>query len=429
MRLITAAYLVPITGPIIPRGGLVIEGSQIAAVGEAESLVSRYPHLSPEHFPHAALMPGLVNAHTHLELTAYSVEAYSPHKSFARFLLAESDYKASLSVNDLKTALAQGLADSSNAGTTTLGDMGKSELLLPLIEKSGLRAVLFPEIEMWSASGREDRYQNALALMEEHSAGGAASPLIRVGLGPYAPYALSRSLLKMMANYSQFPAVPLQLHAAETFHEMEFFFDSKGDFAQNLFPQVGWGDALPPPHHRTPIQYLDAIGFLKSRPSLVAAVHTSSADLTALQKTGASLILTPRRNRFFGEGPAPLHEWLASGIPVGLGTDAAPISGSLSLWDEMRAALEIFSRSPKPITALELLSMASLGGASALGLGDRIGSLEAGKEADYLVVSLKDPLPTTETLASELIRLTRAEHVIEMAVAGKVKKQIRRDGA
>lgn len=420
MKLVRAAYVIPISEPIIVDGAMVVDGEKIVAVGSASDLIQQYSNLPIDHHPHHVLLPGLVNAHAHLDLTGFPRQAYDQRSSYSRWLLEQNRYKRQVPKEFLRDAAIQGIEESIAAGTTCIGDMSSLGGVTALLEEKGLRAVVFPEIASFDREGGQDLYEHALALVEANE--DHPSSLIRVGLGPYSPFTLSRQLLKIIAHYARGSALLVQIHAAESFHEMELFFDSKGDLAQNLFPSIGWGESLPPPHLRTPVQYLSGIDFLKSKPILVGAVHVSSGDVDLIATSESKIVHCPRSSAYFLEGITPLRQCMTAGITVGLGTDSHASVETLSMWDDMRTCLLVHRSTAAPLTAPEVLTLATLGSARVLGLEEKIGSLAPGKAADYLVVELGRELPSPDALIEHLLLHTYPHEVVQVAVGGVLLK-------
>jgi cytosine/adenosine deaminase-related metal-dependent hydrolase len=227
-------------------------------------------------------------------------------------------------------------------------------------------------------------------------------PKIRAGLAPYAPYTLSKNLLKIFYQHIKQLQISLQIHASESFAEMEFFYDSKGDIANILFPYIGWGENLPPPHQKTPIQFLNDIEFLQVKPALAGCVHLGPTDLALIANSGSSVIHCPRSNETLNVGRAPLRKILSQKIPVALGSECRACNSNLSIWEEMRAARDLETEG-EPLSSEELLKMATWGGARALNLDKEIGSLEKGKWADFLVLEG----PSGADLSNVLDRVVR----------------------
>jgi 5-methylthioadenosine/S-adenosylhomocysteine deaminase len=203
------------------------------------------------------------------------------------------------------------------------------------------------------------------------------------------------------------------MHVAESPEEVEFLATGEGAIPRRLYPAVGC--RVPPPRRRgrSPIEYLDGLGALAWRPLLIHAVHVDGTDLRRMAGGRVSVAHCPRSNARLSGGVAPVRDFLKHGIPVGLGTDSLASIPSLDLWDEMRAAAHGGRLAPG-----EVLEMATLGGALALGLADRVGSLEVGKRADLIAVSsgsVAAPDP-----AGSLIAGTRGEDVLLCLVEGHI---------
>jgi cytosine/adenosine deaminase-related metal-dependent hydrolase len=239
------------------------------------------------------------------------------------------------------------------------------------------------------------------------------------GLAPYAAYTLSRHLLKILSQHARELRIPFKIHVAETFSEMQFFYESSGEIAEKIFPALGWGNQLPPEHRKTPIQYLESIGFLEGA-TLVGCNHLAEGDLQMIAKRRARVVHSPRSNARLKLGTPPIRKLRELGVRVALGTDSSGALYSLSLWDEMRYILNHYPEAEQP-SADDLLKMATIEGAKALGLGDRIGTLEDGKEADLIAVRLT-PEFDPKKLASSLIQNTTDREIAAVFVEGKKVK-------
>lgn len=420
MQLFSARYLLPIAGEPIENGALVVDGGIIVALGKEKEMLDRYPSAERHDLGSSALMPGLVNAHAHLDLVLSDLPWSESH--FVQSILSLVDYKKVQSVEERRESIQSGLKKSLSSGTTCLADVGSYLDPGSLVDGIGLRLVAFSEILLSSKGGPSIHqvFESALSFVEEMKAAGGGR--IQAGIAPYAPFMLSRHLLKVLAQHAVESKIPLQMHVAESFSEMQFFYDSKGDVADLLFAHAGWGKDLPPPHRKTPIEYLASIGFLDAAPSLVGCLHLSDADLKSIRQAHATVVHCPRSNVNLKLGKAPIRKILDAGIPVGLGTDLTFRQGSVSLWEEMRAALELHgSDASSSLTSTEILEMATLGGATVLRLEDSIGSLEPGKKADFIVVTAKEKISLKE-LSAWLIRHTVEGSVKEVYLDGRALK-------
>ncbi|MEK6718865.1 MAG: amidohydrolase family protein, partial [candidate division NC10 bacterium] len=170
------------------------------------------------------------------------------------------------------------------------------------------------------------------------------------------------------------------------------------------------------PPAASPVEYLEALGALAWQPLLLHAVHVTATDIDHMARRGVSVAHCPRSNARLSGGVAPVPELLSEGIPVGLGTDSLASAPTLDLWDEMRAALVVHAGRLAPV---EVLEMATLGGARALGLADQVGSLEVGKRADLIAVSAGAVMASDP--AGSLIAATRAADVLLTLVEGELR--------
>ncbi|MBF0491681.1 MAG: amidohydrolase family protein [Deltaproteobacteria bacterium] len=422
MKIFLSKYLLPITQDPIENAALVIEKDSIVEVGAAASLLQKYPKAKKIDLGEVVLLPGLVNAHCHLELSQAPLydgklhQDASGESNFIRWLIFIAQYQEKLSAQQKKEAISQGLEELKSSGTTCVGDLTSYEGAHACYEESGLRVVSFAEVMNIHQKSAQDRFESAMAQVDELMA--LDHPKIKAGLAPFAPYTLSKNLLKIFIQHLKQLQIPVQIHSSESFAEMEFFYDSKGDIAHLLFPYIGWTEKLPPPHQKTPIQYLNSIDFLGLKPTLVGCLHLGPTDLGILSHSGSSVICCPQSTKTLKNGNIPLGKLLKNKINLGLGSESLASNSSLSLWDELRVLWEESKRLPESIPAATLLHIATLGGAKALGLHKTIGSLEQEKYADF--IALKIPQGARiENIEEQLIQQTKTESLLKVWVAGK----------
>jgi cytosine/adenosine deaminase-related metal-dependent hydrolase len=422
MKLYLSKFILPITADPIENGALVVDKNRIRDCGPASEILAKYPKAEREDLGNTVLLPGLINAHCHLELTHASNYLYASYEdpsgefNFIRWLIDLSKYQDALKPEDKRKALQEGLSSLRYSGTTTVGDLTTYEGAFTCYQESGLRVVTYPELLNINQKQSQDRFESALAFVDEVIA--TDHPKIRAGLAPYAPYTLSKNLLKIFYQHLKQLNIPVQIHTSMSFAEMEFFYDSKGDIANILFPHIGWGDHLPPPHKKTPIQYLHSIEFLQGRPALVGCVHLGPTDLALIAHSKASIVYCPNVNETLQLGRAPIRKILKEKIPVGLGSDHLGCNSSLSVWDEMRKALELSQKENEPLTAEEVLTMATWGGAYNLGKEKEIGSLDKGKLADFLVMQTP-PHTTLSNVTEQVVQKTSPEGILKRVISGE----------
>ena len=421
MELITARFVLPMDGEAIENGAIVTELGRIRAVGKAEELKKQHANAAIEENPNAILMPGLVNSHTHMDLTGAFDFGREPASirspDYIDWLLAVLNHRNKTPIRETIVGYQNAVGALIAAGTTCVGDMTCFEGAYKIIEEMGIRAVVFPEIYAGAGEAAQDRFETALATVDQMVE--LNNDNITAGLAPFAPYLLSRNLLVIISQHAKTGNVPLHIHAAESFSEMEFFYDSKGSIATTLFPAIGWTDELPPPHHKTPIQYLHEIGFLDAGPTIIGGLHLGVRDLAIFARNMCRIVYCPRTNHYLGHGTFPFGKLREHGIPMGLGTDTLNGTTGFNLWDEMRFTQET-AITPTP-TPRELLQMATLGGARALSLEHVTGSLAEGKKADYILIDMPE-FPTQSLIYDAIIRNTRPANVRKVVVGGEILK-------
>jgi cytosine/adenosine deaminase-related metal-dependent hydrolase len=416
LKLLTAAYVLPITQPAIADGAVLIdEDGQIAEVGPRASLAAQNPGAAVEDFPHAALLPGLVNAHTHLDLLNFDGKAASGESlEFFDWLTSGWNHRRSLTPATRRQCLEDGIRQLLRSGTTCVGDAGQYVGVIPQAANSPMRLVLFPELLTGGSQDILDGYEGVFSQVDEIL--DSKSSRLSAGLAPYAAYTLSRHLLKILSQHARELRIPCKIHVAETFSEMQFFYESSGEIAERLFPAMGWANQLPPEHRKTPIQYLDSIAFLENA-TLIGCNHLAENDLEAIARNRARVVHSPRSNARLKLGYPPLKKLRDLGVPVALGTDGTGALYSLSLWDEMRFVRNHYPEAEQP-SPDDLLRMATLEGAKALGLWNRIGSIERGKEADLIAVRLAGDASPANLIPS-LIETTTDREIAAVFVEGK----------
>jgi len=398
MQIYAASYLLPVASPPIAGGALLIDGGRIVDTGTLAEL--RKLHSAPvREFPGCVIMPGLVNAHTHLELTHFPAWKlrkgvdYSP-RTFVDWVIQVIKIRRALTYDELTHSLREGIYKSLECGTTTVGEILTDRSLVGTYLESRLSGRLFLE-----AIGQEPGRCAELLRSLQETLDGFEGDGMKSGLSPHAPYTLSPRFMQKVAGLAPLFSVPTAIHLAESPEESEFIHDSAGEIARTLYPFAGWGEFLPAPHRASPTAYLDALGVLTPMTTAIHCVHVTPHDAEILKKREVRVILCPRSNDRLVVGKAPAALFKKAGIPLALGTDSLASNDSLSMWDEMRFLLKAFPGTFSPAEALE---MATLGAARALHLEHEAGSLEKGKRADFLVVKPTRPA-APESLAELLI--------------------------
>lgn len=413
-----ARWLLPVTAPPIHDGALLVDrDGGIAAVGPEADVPA------PDDVEHidlgdAALLPGLVDVHAHPELAAFRglLEDLPFHlwiPSLMRIKRAARPTAAEYGVAARWTCV-----EALEAGITTIGATEDSGVALGALLEAGMRGIVYrevfgpaPEQADAALAGLRDRVD---AMRERET------DRVRVGVSPHAPYTVSDALFTLVAEYALAEDLPVAVHAAEAEVEERLVRDGAGIFARGL---NGRGIATPPRADST-IALLDRLGVLRARPLLIHCVRAGPDDIGRIADSGSAVAHCPAANARLGHGIAPVAEMLDADACVGLGTDSVASNNRLDLLEEARLA-QMLQRArlgaPEILPPERLLRLATLDGARALGIDDRVGSLEVGKDADLCAVSLggTSSVPVHDPLAA-LFHGARGTDVVLTAVAGRI---------
>ncbi len=420
MQIHAAEYVLPISSDPIRNGAIAIDADLIVGVGTLEGMMRQFPAAELIDHGNAAILPGFVNCHSHLEITSMRGALDDAEHDFAAWLLKLNGLRAELSDEDIIAAAVHGAREGAQAGVTCFGDIGRmGHAGLHALKTVGLRGVVFQETEFSPDNRTADEDFLKLATKYEELRA-EETELVRVGLSPHAPYTVSSQLFELIAQYAILNRVPLTIHAAESADEHELLTQGTGFFS-GIYEKFGVEWESP---HCTPIEYLERLGVLSTQPLLAHCVKVSNSDIVKIAANGAKIAHCPKSNAKFGHGYAPFEQFLDSDIAVGLGSDSVASNNVCDILEESRfAALVARNRegNQRFITAMEMLKTATLGGAKALGLDHLIGTLDIGKQADLAVVSLnhiaQQPISDVHTA---LVFASNARDVTMTMVAGRV---------
>jgi len=418
MRILTARYVLPISAPPVRAGAVAIDGSEIVAVGTRDDISSQFPGAETEDFGEAAILPGFVNCHSHLELTAMRGALDDVEHDFRSWLLKVQDLRSAMTDADIEAAAIAGAREGAAAGVTCFGDIGRNGTAgLNALKTVGLRGILFQETDFSPDNRTADEDFAKLGATYEVLKK-EETELVSVGLSPHSTYTVSSRLFEMIAQYSILNRIPLTIHTAEARDEMALLTKGTGFFTE-VYEKYGveWHSPL-----CTPVEYLERLGVLSARPLLAHCVKVSESDLAKINTNGAKIAHCPKSNAKFGHGYAPFEAFLDAGVAVGLGSDSVASNNVCDMLEEARfASLAARNRegSSRFITAKEMLKVATLGGARALGLDHLIGTLEAGKQADLAVISTRSPaMQPINDIEAALVFSSSGRDVIATDVAG-----------
>lgn len=373
-----ARWVLPISSPPIRDGTVVELAGRIVYVGPRADA----PDGADRDLGECALLPGLVNAHTHLELTVFRglLEDLSFRDWIVRLQAAKV---AVMTAERFLDSARWGIAEGVRAGITTYADTCDSGVVLEAMRERGVRGIMYQEV--FSPSADPTAVRDAAARLAEQLGRHDAfeTELQHVGVSPHAPYTVSDPLFALVARSGRRIAV----HIAESDAEHRFVCEGEGPFAD-----AHRARGFPVARRATsPIALLEKLGVLDTHPLLIHCVRVSDTDIVAIATSGSSVAHCPISNAKLGHGIAPLLELLDAGIPVGLGSDSMAANNRMHLLEESRAAVlaqRVRAARSDALPAARALELATLGGARALGLAERIGSLDVGKEADLAAFDL-----------------------------------------
>lgn len=421
----SATWLLPIASHAIANGALVIEGDQIKAVGELAALRSIFPDAPHHDLGEAAIIPGLVNAHSHLELTAMRGFLDGEESDFFGWLRKLTIARLErMSDDDLYVSAAWGACEAARAGVTCLGDSSDSAATtMRALNEVGLRATVYQESFGPDPNLLQENFSKLLSNLDRLRK--LETPLVRAGVSPHAPYTVCPAQLKMIAELAGKERLPLMMHAAESEAEEQFVRKGQGPFAEGLRKRaIDWQS----PGVST-IKYLAGLGVFEAQTLLAHCITVDDADIELLSDKQVGVAHCPRSNAKLGHRRAPFSQFLRHKLRVGLGSDSVASNNSCDLLAEARFAV-LNARSGaganEMISAEEGLKTATLGGALAMGYEGRVGTLQEGRQADFAAIRLDGAhqLPIFDP-ADTLIFSSSGADVLLTVVAGK---EIYRDG-
>jgi 5-methylthioadenosine/S-adenosylhomocysteine deaminase len=391
-RVYLAQWVVPISSPPIANAAVAVTGGRIVYVGSA----SEAPEGQRIDLGSAVLLPGLVNTHTHLELTAF--RGFLEDLPFLPWIRRLTESRERAMTNERRRASARvGIAEGLLAGVTSFADCSDSGTSAAALGEFGARGIVYQEVfgpDPASCGQSISELRERLARLTEH-----ASPLVEVGISPHAPYTVSDELFAASADLAHQRGMRLAVHVAEGASESELITEGAGAFATALRARK----ITVAPRGRSTIELLWRLGVLGPGTLLIHGVRLTTEDIRLVAEEGCGVAHCPASNAKLGHGIAPVADMQSAGIAVGLGSDSVASSNRMDLLDESRLAAlcqRIRTQRPDVMGAAAALRLATLGGAEALGLADRVGSLAPGKEADLAAFPL-DPVSDASTYGPE----------------------------
>lgn len=424
-----ARWVLPISAPAIANGAIAVDAKQIVAVDTAKVVKSQFPNATVCDLGDSAIIPGLVNAHSHLELTAMRGFLEKEESDFFGWLRKLTRARLErMTPDDLNVSAAWGAIEAVRSGVTCVADASDSALQsMNALREVGLRGIVFQESFGPDPRLVDENFEkliNKVGSLRE-----SETELVKCGVSPHAPYTVCASQLEMISEFALKEKLPVMMHAAETAMEVSLLRDGCGPFADGLKSRgIEWRAP-----GVSPIQYLNDHGVLQTKPLLAHCIHVDAADLEMLEQTETRVAHCPKSNAKLGHGIAPFAQFLEQGIAVGLGSDSVASNNTCDLLEEARFALllsrskaRVDDRDHSSLGADDVLCVATLGGAQALGLGGQIGELRVGSQADFAALSLSGAhqQPSYDA-AGTLVFASSGRDVVLTVIAGR---EVYRDG-
>ena len=380
-----ARWVLTMDGPPLDHGVVTIADGRIVGV------CSQRAHAGPsDDLGDVVLMPGLVNAHTHLEFSQLEKPLGSSRvllPAWVRLVIADRNRTG----RDVAEAISLGLQESLRAGVTTVGEIATTHAKFYSNENAP-QLVAFQEVIGFSAA----RTESVLVDVEQRLENCGAS--VRSGVSPHAPYTVHPQLLTQLVELAIAKKLPVAMHLAESREELQLLAGNDGPLRDLLEERSMWDAEAIVPGSR-PLDYLKVLS--RARRALVIHGNYLEPDeirFLAEHRERMTVVYCPRTHAFFGHAPYPLQEMLAAGVRVVLGTDSRASNPDLSLLDEMRYVY----RHHSGIRAEDVLAMGTSASASALGLDKAVGTITPGKQANLITVPCNvHSSPTEDILQSD----------------------------
>ncbi len=369
--LLHADWVLPVAHPPMREGAVLVRGSRIAAFGLLAELERSHPDEPVTRHEGCVLVPGLVNAHTHLALTA--LEGVVPSAPFAEWIGSVVPAMRMLDADDLVASAVLGAHRSLTAGVTVVGDIAYGPESPAIAADSGLGGTFFWEVLGIPATSLDEELERAEYPQDPEICTTART---RYGLSPHSTYTSGPALLQAIYERALAEQAGFAIHLAESPAEVELLVDGSGPLAEVAARTADGFDSPETP----PVDYLEDLGVLQDA-LVIHCAELAAADISRLASRCVGVVLCPRSNAYLHVGPAPVHDLDHAGVPLALGTDSLASNTDLDLFAEARA----LTRIAPGLSAERIIRMMTEDGAAALGLAGSFGTLEPGRQADLAI--------------------------------------------
>ncbi|HVF18980.1 MAG TPA: amidohydrolase family protein [Mycobacteriales bacterium] len=409
----TTMHLAPVVLPMVGRplldAGVVVAGERIAAVASRADLLAEFPQARVREWP-GVMIPGLVNAHAHLEYGPPFADLATSGLAFAQWIQQMAGRRRGMTDADWLAAARGSVADLLRTGTTCVGDVVTIGPGTQAAARAALAGVSYLEVVGCDEAGWPAERARVLARMESAPSGRA------LGLSPHALYSISGPVVTATVALARERGWRLHTHLAESVEEAEYVRSGGGAIGEAL-QRIGLAhDLLGSGAGVSPAVHLDGLGGLGTDVHVAHGVHLDAADRARLRDRGTAVALCARSNQILAAGEPPVAALLAEGSPIAVGTDSLASSPSLDLLAELTVLHDLARAQGYDGGDLgeRLVSAATIGGAAALGLADECGALVVGRRADLAVFDLP-----TDSPYDALVR-SGAGRCVATVVAGRI---------
>lgn len=420
--LLVARYVLPVGAPHIDDGAVLVRDAEIVEVGSRADLQRRHPDEEVLDYGLAALMPGFVDLHTHLEYATF--RGVVDDLPYTQWKMAVQGREHLLSEADWADSAVLGAIEAIRSGITTIADVTDSGASVAAANRSGLRGVVYREVQTMDTRAIARVMDEARADMDAWGAATDASR-ITIGIAPHGPYTCHPRLFQAVTEEVQASPRPVAIHLAGSKDEYDFVKYGSSPLGQDFRTQSGWAEETWLPTGVSPVRYVYQWEIL-DLPNVLAVhcVHVDPGDVGVLERADVSVAYCARCNAKLGMGTAPLRDFKEHGLRVGIGTDSPASTSTIDFFEEMRVGLLVqrgMHGEEGFFTAQEFVRMATLDGARALKMDALVGTLEPGKRADIIAVDLsKSHQVPTQNPYGALVHTCNQDDVLMTMVEGRL---------
>ena len=419
--ILTARYVLPVSQKHIEHGAVCVKDDEIVAVGTLAEIVQKYPDEEIKDFGLAAICPGFIDTHTHLEYTAMrGLIEDEPYAAWKHEVMTREKLFTS---QDWEDSARLGALEATSSGITTIADITETGASVTAADEAGLRGVIYREVETMEKKLVPQVMEEALNDIEEWTARTDSSRL-RIGIAPHSAYSCHPQLFKEVSKFAM-DGTPVAMHLAGSFEEYQFVKYGSSQLGTEVRNEYDSHAPMWLPTGVSPVRYVLQWGIFDV-PN-VLAIHCTQVDdddITLLAKHDVAVAHCPRCNAKLGMGIAPLQKFMTAGLRLGLGTDSPAASNAMDVFEEMRIGMLIQRAAygkERFYSASRFLKLATYDAASALGILDETGSLDEGKKADIIAVDLsKSAQVPTHRPASAMVHTAHQNNVLMTMIAGEI---------